>query len=145
MTVSRTAVRAESADVFLNELRTEMDIELHERNVADACEAVDLACLDDENVSGARLEFLAVDDIPTAAFADELDLVVRMTVGPWTAAGSAVEQKDGDAHIAVVGANEVVRAATMREILLSNSVHVFSCTQPPEISASLAGRKNLLL
>jgi hypothetical protein len=62
--------------VILHEPGTEVDIELHQWNVADGCEAVNLARLDDENVSRARLEFLAVDDIAAAALPDELNLVI---------------------------------------------------------------------
>jgi hypothetical protein len=57
-----------------------MHVYLDERLVTDAAEAVDLARLDHENVPGAGLELLPVHDIETAAFPEELDLVVGVTV-----------------------------------------------------------------
>jgi hypothetical protein len=38
-----------------------MDVDLHQRLLADAAKAVNLARLDHQNVAGARLEFLPVD------------------------------------------------------------------------------------
>ena len=45
-----------------------MDIDLHERRLTDAPEAMDLPGLDDENVTRAGLEFLPADSpeaVPT--------------------------------------------------------------------------------
>jgi len=56
---------------------------LYERGIAEGFEAVNLAGLDDENVAGAAREGLAVDGPEAATFADELDLVVGVTIrGP---------------------------------------------------------------
>src|SRR5262245_28991704 len=112
--------------VFLDEPRTEVDIELHEWNIADALETVNFARFDDKNVSGARLEFRAVDDVAAAAFANELDLVVGMPVRPRTAPRSSSKEEYGSANIALFDTNEIVRAAAIGQILLSNSVHVSS-------------------
>jgi len=103
-----------------------VDIELHQWNVADACEAVNLARFDDENISRASLEFLALDDIAAAALPDELDLVIGMPVRSGTAAGLPMKEECGDAHIALIRTNEIVRAAAVRQILLADSIHVSS-------------------
>jgi hypothetical protein len=61
-----------------------MYVELDERRVTDAAEAVNLTGLDDENVPCSGCEFLSVDGPETAAFPHELDFVVRVTMGPRT-------------------------------------------------------------
>jgi hypothetical protein len=91
-----------------------MDIDLHQRRVADAAEAVHLAGLDHEDVAGSRFELLAIHCPASAPFADELHFVVRMTMRPRSAPRRAVEQKDRDANVALIGADEIVRAAAWR-------------------------------
>src|SRR5262245_26388870 len=103
--------------VLLDEPWNEVHIELHQWNIADAREAVNFARFDHENITGARLEFRAVDDVAAAAFANELDLVVGMPVRPGTAARSSIEEEYGDTHIALVGTNEIERAAAIGQIL----------------------------
>ena len=70
-----------------------MDIDLDQRRVANAAEAVDLAGLDDENVTGAGLEFLPIDGPEASALPDELDFIVRMTMGTGAAPGRALSRK----------------------------------------------------
>jgi hypothetical protein len=79
--------------------------------VTHAAEAMDLPGLDDQNVTGPGLELLAVHDPDPAAFAHELDLVVRMTMGPRTTPQGRPEQERGDIHVAVIGSHELVGAA----------------------------------
>jgi hypothetical protein len=98
-------------------------VELDEGCVTDAAEAVDLAGLDDENVARTGFEFLSVDAPETAAFPHELDFVVRMTMRPRTTPGESAEEEHGDVHIAIVGPDEVVRAAMKWQVLLTNAVH----------------------
>jgi hypothetical protein len=100
-----------------------MHIELDERCVTNAAEAVDLTGLDDENVTCSGLEFLTVDGPETAALPHELDFVVRMTMGPWTTPREGAEEEDGDVHVAVVGPDELVRATLKGQVLLANAVH----------------------
>jgi hypothetical protein len=100
-----------------------MDIELDQGPVTDAAEAVDLTGLDDEDVTRSGFEFLSVDGPETAAFPHELNFVVRMAMGAGTTPGEGAEQKYGDVHIAVVGPDEVVRAALKWQVLLANAVH----------------------
>ena len=85
--------RSNSVQIFLDELRTDMDIDLHERRIADALEAVHLTRLDDENVARSRLEFLAIHRVEPAALSNELNFVVRMSVRPGALPGLCIEQK----------------------------------------------------
>src|SRR5271165_2181558 len=100
-----------------------MDIDLYERGIAEGLEAVNLAGLDDENVAGAALEGLAVDGPEAATFADELDLVVGVTMGARSGAGFAVEEEDGNGGIALLGADEFMRAADEGQVFLADVVH----------------------
>src|SRR4029453_43705 len=83
----RLIVRALSLEVFLDESRAEMDVELHQRTVADVLEAMDPARLAHEDVPGARFELLAIHDPPSAAFLYELDLIIGCRCGPGPAPG----------------------------------------------------------
>src|SRR5215218_8912234 len=74
-----------SRQVFLDEPRAQVDVDLHERLVADAAEAVNLAGLHHENVAGTGLELLAVDIPETSAFSHDLHFVVGMSVRPRSA------------------------------------------------------------
>jgi hypothetical protein len=100
-----------------------MYIELDQGSVPNAAEAVNLTGLDDENITRSGFEFLSVDGPETAALPHELDLVVRMTMGPWTAPREGAEEEYGDIHVAVVGPDEVVRATLKGQVLLTNAVH----------------------
>ena len=95
-------------EIFLDERRAHMDVELHEWFIADDLEAVHLARFDDEDVTRAGFELYAIYYIMSAAFTDELDFIVGMAVRPRSFAWKAVEKKDGAADIALVGADEVV-------------------------------------
>ena len=64
-----------------------MDVDLHQRLLADAAKAVNLARLDHQNVAGSRLELLPVDLVQPSPRPDELDFVVGMTVRPRAAPG----------------------------------------------------------
>ena len=100
-----------------------MDINLDQGRVANAAEAVDLSRLDDENVTSAGFEFLSVDGPEAPAFPDELDFIVRMTMGPGTTPGERAEEEGGDVDVAVLGPDEVMRAALERQVLLGDTVH----------------------
>ena len=88
-----------------------MYIELDEGRVTNAAEAVDLAGLDDENVTSAGFEFLSVDGPEPVTFPHELDFIVGVTMGPGTAPWERAEEEHRDLHVAVIGPDEVVRAA----------------------------------
>jgi hypothetical protein len=101
-----------------------MDVHLHERTIANALEAVDLARLDDQDVARPCLELLAVHYIQPTPFSDELNLVIRMAVWARTASWQPVEQEHGNANVALCGPDEMMRAAAKRQILLANAMHV---------------------
>ena len=63
-----------------------MHVNLDERRIADALEAVNLARLDNQDVAGAGFELVAVHVPQSPAFTYELNFVVRVTVrsGPAT-------------------------------------------------------------
>jgi hypothetical protein len=75
-----------------------MYINLDEGHVANAAEAMDLAGLDDKNVTSTGFEFLPVDGPEAPAFPDELD-------------------------VAVLGSHEVVGAALKWQVLLTDALH----------------------
>ena len=100
-----------------------MQVDLDERLIADALEAVHLACLDDQDITRAGLELDAIHYIVSAAFADELNFIVGMPMRSGSLSGKSVIQKHGDADIALVGTNEMVRASAEREIFLTGSMH----------------------
>jgi len=89
-------------------------VDLHQRGVADAPKAMDLPCLDHEDVTGPGLELLAVHRPEALSLHHELDFIVGMPVGPGTPAGKRAEQEDGDVHVAVVGPYELMGAALER-------------------------------
>ncbi len=100
-----------------------MYIKLDEGCVANAAKAMDLPGLDHKNVTRARFEFLSVDGSVTATFPHELDFIVRMPMGPGATPREGAEEEHGDIHVAVIGPNEVVRAALKRQVLLTDTVH----------------------
>ncbi|HEU5305286.1 MAG TPA: hypothetical protein VFU40_11625, partial [Gemmatimonadales bacterium] len=94
-----------------------------ERPIANAAEAMDLPGLDDKDVTGARLEFLPVDQPQSSTVPDELDFIIRMPVRPWPSPVEGAEKVGGNIHVAVLGSHELVRAALKWEVLLTNTVH----------------------
>lgn len=112
------------SEVFLDEAGAEVDVELDEVGVADCFEGVDFAGFDDEDVAGATFEGGVVDGPNAAAFADELDLVVGMAVRAGAGTGLAVEEEDGDAGVALLGADELMRTAYEGEIFLADVQHL---------------------
>lgn len=109
--------------ILLNETRAEVYVELYQRRIADRAKTVDLAGLDDEDVTGAGLELLSVHGPTAASVLHELNLVVRVAMRPRPTPRSSIEQKDGDVHVAVLGADEVMRAAAKGKFFLVYAVH----------------------
>jgi hypothetical protein len=108
-----------------------MHIELNEGRVTNAVEAMDLPGLDDQNVTGAGFELLAVHGPEAAAFSHELDFIIRMTMGPRATPRKRAEEEHRDIHLTVIGPNELVRAALKRQVLLADAVH--PAAAPPEV------------
>src|SRR5690606_7643782 len=126
----RTA--AASGEVFLYEPRTEVDIQLHQRLVADAAEAVDLSRLDHQNVPGAGFEFHPVHRPEPAAPSHELHFIVGVAMRPGPAPGIGAQEEGGDPDVPIVRADELVGASDERQVLLANSMHPASLAQVSE-------------
>ncbi len=77
-----------------------MEIDLYQWRIANRLEAVNLTGLDHEDVSGLAIESLSVDSPHSTAFADKLNLVVRMPMRPRPGTGFSIEKKYGNTGIA---------------------------------------------
>jgi len=104
-----------------------MHVNLDERRIADALEAVDLARLDNQNVAGAGFEFVAVHVPQSPAFTYELNFVVRVTVRSGPPARRRAEKVDRNIDVAMIGADKLMRAALKRQILLASPMHACPC------------------
>ena len=87
-----------------------MDIQLDERRVTDAAEAMNLPGLHDKYVTGTSFELLSVNDPETATFTDKLDLIVRMSMGSRATSRKTAEEEHGRVDVSVIGPDEMVRA-----------------------------------
>jgi hypothetical protein len=101
-------------------------VDLNQRRIAYALEAVDLSSLDDEDVSGTGLELPTVHVIERPPLPHELHLVVRVPMWPRAATGGSGEEESGDVDVPIVGPDEVMRAAVKGQVFLANMVHVIS-------------------
>jgi hypothetical protein len=84
---------------------------------------MDLAGLDHQNVTGAGLELLSVHGPEAAAFSHELDFIVGMAMRPGATPGGRAEEEHGDVDVAVIGPDELVRAALKGQIFLPDTMH----------------------
>ena len=109
--------------ILLNESRTDVNVELQQRLVADVREAVNLACFHDENVACSRFARFAVDDPSSASLLDECDFVVGMPMRSGPAAGRRVDEIHRHRDVALVRTDELMRHADEWKILLTDSVH----------------------
>ena len=101
-----------------------MYIYLDEGHVTNGAEAVDLPSFDDKNVTCGGLELLSVDGPSTATFPHELDFIIRMTMRSGPPPREGAEEEHGNVHVAVIGPDEVVRAALEWQVLLPDAVHL---------------------
>src|ERR1043166_7516478 len=100
-----------------------MNVYLHQRRIAYGLKAVDLAGLDHEDVSRPIIESLTVNGPDPAAFADELDFIVRMEVRAWTRSGLAIEEEYRNPCVTLFCSSKLMRTAHKRQILLSHKMH----------------------
>jgi len=100
-----------------------VNVELHERLVADIGKTVNLARFHDENVTRSRLTRFAVHDPPPAALLDERNFIIRMTVRARPAPGRRVDKVYRDRDAALIRTDELVGHADEWKILLTNRVH----------------------
>src|SRR4051794_6067369 len=94
--------------ILLDEPGTQVYVELHQRRIADGFEAVDLARLDHEDISRTALESLVADHPHAAAFADELNLVIRMTMRRGSRSRFAMEQEHRNPSVSLFNAAKLV-------------------------------------
>src|SRR6266850_5380559 len=113
----------EQLQVLLNEPRADVDVELYQWRIANGLEAVDLAGLDDKDVSGAALERLAIDSPRSAALTDELDLVIRMPMRTRSRTGLAIEQERRNTGVALLSSDKLIRTTNKRQVLLTHMMH----------------------
>jgi hypothetical protein len=85
--------REELCQVFLDEPRAKMHIQLNQWSIADAAEAVNLAGLDYQNVTRTSLELLSIHIPESATLLDKLYLVVGVTMWARASPGTSVEQE----------------------------------------------------
>ena len=85
-----------------------MYVKLHQRQIADCFETVDLSGLDDKDVATTAFESLATDGPHSAAFTNELNLVIRMPMRTWPGTGLAVEQEDRHTGVALMGSDKLM-------------------------------------
>src|ERR1700693_5602405 len=100
-----------------------MEIDLYQRRMAYRLETVNLTGLDDEDVSGLTLESLSVHRPHSTAFADELNLVVRMPMRPRPRTRLPVEKKYRNTGIPLFRSNKLMRTANKRQVLLAHMMH----------------------
>src|SRR5215472_17345223 len=86
-------------------------------------EAVHLAGLDHEDVARSALESSSADCPHSTAFADELDLVIRMAMRTRPGTGFSVEQEHRDTGAALLGSNKLMRTTKERQLLLAHMMH----------------------
>ena len=79
------------SQVLLDKAGADVNIYLDKWRITNSFKAVNLAGLDDEDVSCASLEGLAVHSPYPAALTDELDLIIGMTVWTWSRTGLPME------------------------------------------------------
>jgi len=114
---------AMASEIFLDEARAEMNVQLNQGFISNAAKTVDLSRLDHENVARAGLEFLAIDGPEAATALHELDFIVGVAMRSWTASRRRVDEVDRNVHISVVGSYELMRHAVERQTFLTDVVH----------------------
>jgi hypothetical protein len=109
--------------ILLDEPRTEMHVYLDQGLIPDAGEAVDFPGLDHQDITRAGLELLPADHVAAATPAEKLHFIIGMPVGAGSPAGQGSQQEHRDADVAVLSADELMRAALEGEFLLADTMH----------------------
>src|SRR6266481_195609 len=112
-----------SLQVLLDEARIEVNVDLYQWRITDCLEAMNLTGLDDKDVSRAALEGLAVDGPHSAAFTDELDLVIRVPVRTRSRTGLPMEQEHRNTGVALLRSNKLMRTTNKWQILLAHVMY----------------------
>src|SRR5262245_13368646 len=94
--------------ILLNEPRADVNVELHERLVADICKTVNFASFHDENVARSCLACFAVADPPAAPLLDECDFVVWMPMRAWPATRRRIDEIHRHRDVALIRPHELM-------------------------------------
>src|SRR4029453_1358366 len=100
-----------------------MHIDLHQARVPNVGETVHLAGFHDEDRTRADLELLAFDHVSRPPFANEQNLIVRMTMWLWATARFPFEEDRRHFYITLLGTDEFTGGVAEREIVLKYSMH----------------------
>jgi hypothetical protein len=111
--------------VLLNEAGTDVDIQLYERRIAGHFEAVDLAGLDDEDVSRAAFKSFSIDGPDATAFTDELDFIIGVPVWARTRARFSLIKKYRNAGVSMISSDEFEGTPNERQIFLADVMHSY--------------------
>ncbi len=92
----------DALQILLDEAGTEVNIDLYERRITNRLETVDLAGLDDKDVASGAFESFAIHGPNSAAFTDELDLIVRMAVRTGSGTRLAMKKEYGNLGVTLL-------------------------------------------
>jgi len=110
---------ASTLQVLLDEARTEVNVDLYQRRVTKRLETMDLARLNDKDISRAALEGFAVDRPHSAAFTNKLNLVIGVPVRARPRTRLSMKQEHRNARVSLLSSNKLMRATNKRQILLA--------------------------
>jgi hypothetical protein len=108
----------------MDEPRTEVNVELHQRRITNSLDAINLTGLDDKDISGAALEALAVNGPYSPAFTDELDLVIWVPVRTRSRTGLPMEQEHRNTGVALLSSDKLMRTTNKGQILLAHVMQI---------------------
>src|SRR5579864_6732826 len=111
------------SQVFLDESRTQVHVDLDQRRITYRLEAVNLARLDHKNISRSSLERLAIDRPHSLAFTNKLDFVVGMPMRTRSRTRFSMEQEHRNAGVPLHRANKLMGTAHKRKVLLTHVMH----------------------
>jgi hypothetical protein len=92
---------------------------------------VNLTRLDHEDISRLTIKRLSVNSPHSTAFADELNLVIRVPMRPGPGPGFPVVKKYGNTRIALFSSDKLMRIANERQIFLAHTMHLIR--PPPKL------------
>src|SRR4029453_13208845 len=94
--------------IFLHEMRAQVDVALDQRRLADVDEGVNLARLDDQDVSRSCLVVLSIDGPASPALSYEDHLVIRMAMQPRSPTRWGVYEKGRNRDVVVLRSHELM-------------------------------------
>src|SRR6516164_351595 len=123
-TVNGCTEGASTLQVLLDEARTEVNVDLYQRRVTKRLETMDLARLNDKDISRAALEGFAVDRPHSPAFTNKLNLVIGVPVRARPRTRPSMKQEHRNARVSLLSSNKLMRATNKRQILLAHVMHL---------------------